>query len=149
MEIFGYLASILIGISLGLIGSGGKHFNRSYVGLSVYDGTRRCHYPLSFNCRFNHTAGSIAYYRKGLVNLKTAIIFGIPSIISVFITRAYIVPAIPNHVFNVGDYFVNKAFLMMLLFAILMILASYSMIKNENYSLEKAIATVKLYLKLL
>jgi uncharacterized membrane protein YfcA len=47
--------------------------------------------------------GSVSYFKKGLVNIKTALIFGIPSIIAVFMTRAYLVPAIPTEVFTIGD----------------------------------------------
>ncbi|MGL1204200.1 hypothetical protein ACSTK6_00005, partial [Vibrio parahaemolyticus] len=50
--------------------------------------------------------GSVSYFKNGLVNIKTAIIFGIPSIIAVFLTRAYIVPAIPKEVFSVSGFVV-------------------------------------------
>ncbi len=76
--------------------------------------------------------GSVSYFKKGLVNIKTAIVFGIPSIIAVFTTRALIVPAIPKEVFTIGDFVVTKSILMMLLFAVLMIAASYSMIKKDK-----------------
>src|SRR5690606_23980369 len=67
-----------------------------------------------------------------LVNIKTAVVFGIPSIISVFLTRAYIVPAIPQEIFSIGNFTVTKSILLMLLFAVLMIFASYSMIKKDK-----------------
>src|SRR5690606_17998523 len=76
--------------------------------------------------------GSFSYFKKGLVNIKTAIVFGIPSIIAVFLTRAYIVPAIPDEVFSLGSLMVSKSMLLLLLFAILMIFASYSMIKKPK-----------------
>ncbi|MEO7316199.1 MAG: hypothetical protein ABIW47_13505 [Ginsengibacter sp.] len=76
--------------------------------------------------------GSVTYFRKGLVNIKTVIVFGIPSIIAVFLTRAYIVPAIPDEIIIIGDFIVTKNILLMLLFAVLMIFASYSMIKKDK-----------------
>lgn len=76
--------------------------------------------------------GSFSYFKKGLVNIKTAIVFGIPSIAAVFLTRAFIVPAIPQEIFSIGNFTVTKSILLMLLFAVLMIFASYSMIKKDK-----------------
>ena len=132
MEIIGYISSILIGISLGLIGSGGSILT---VPVLVYmfgvDAVIATSYSL-FIVGFTSAIGSVGYFKKGLVNIKTAIVFGIPSIIAVFLTRAYIVPAIPKEVFSVGDFMVTKSILMLLLFAMLMVAASYSMIKKDR-----------------
>jgi uncharacterized protein len=132
MEIIGYIASILIGISLGLIGSGGSILT---VPVLVYlfsvDAVSATAYSL-FIVGFTAAIGSIAYFKKGLVNIKTAVVFGIPSIIAVFFTRAYIVLAIPKEVFSVRNFIVTKSILMLLLFAILMIAASFSMIKKNK-----------------
>ena len=132
MEILGYIASIAIGISLGLIGGGGSILT---VPVLVYlfqvDAVLATAYSL-FIVGLTSAVGTVGYFRKGLVNVKTAIVFGIPSIIAVFATRAWIVPAIPKEVFRVGDFMVTKSLLMMLLFAILMIAASYSMIKKDK-----------------
>lgn len=132
MEIIGYIASIAIGISLGLIGGGGSILT---VPVLVYlfqvDAVLATAYSL-FIVGLTSAVGTVGYFRKGLVNVKTAIVFGIPSIIAVFATRAWIVPAIPKEVFRIGDFVVTKSLLMMLLFAILMIAASYSMIKKDK-----------------
>jgi len=87
MEYIGYLTSILIGISLGLIGGGGSILT---VPVLVYifsmDATIATIYSL-FIVGITSAIGSISYFRKGLINIKTAFVFGIPSIIGVFITR--------------------------------------------------------------
>jgi uncharacterized membrane protein YfcA len=132
MEILGYIASILIGVSLGLIGSGGSILTVPVlVYLFAVDAVAATAYSL-FIVGFTAAVGSVGYFRKGLVNLKTALVFGAPSIIAVFFTRAYIVPAIPKTVFEVGDFVVTKSIFMMLLFAVLMVAASYSIIKNDK-----------------
>lgn len=132
MEIAGFIASIAIGISLGLIGGGGSILT---VPVLVYlfsiDAVLATAYSL-FIVGLTSAVGSVNYFRKGLVNIKTALVFGIPSIVAVFATRAYIVPAIPREVFHVGELIVTKSLLMMLLFALLMIAASYSMIKKDK-----------------
>ncbi len=130
MDIAGYFASILIGVALGLIGGGGSILT---VPVLVYlfsiDAVEATAYSL-FIVGATSIAGSVSYFRKGLVNIRTAVIFGLPSIVAVFLTRAYIVPAIPSHIFTLGTFSVTKSSLLMLLFAILMIAASYSMIRK-------------------
>ena len=132
MEYIGYFTSILIGISLGLIGGGGSILT---VPVLVYifsiDVTLATIYSL-FIVGITSAVGSINYFRKGLINIKTALVFGIPSIIAVFITRVYLVPAIPDPVFTIDTYHVTKHLMVMLLFAILMIAASYSMIRKAT-----------------
>lgn len=132
MEIAGYIASVFIGIALGLIGGGGSILT---VPVLVYlfsiDAVLATAYSL-FIVGATSVVGSVSYFMKGLVNVKTAVVFGIPSIAAVFLTRAYIVPSIPNDVFSLGDFMVTKPILLMLIFAVLMIFASYSMIKKDK-----------------
>lgn len=132
MAIAGYFASILIGISLGLIGGGGSILT---VPVLVYlfglDPVLATAYSL-FIVGATSLAGALPKYREGLVNLKTAVIFGIPSILAVYATRAWLVPLIPNPVFSIGTFVVTKAMLMMGLFAILMVFASISMIRSKK-----------------
>ena len=136
MEILGYIASIIIGISLGLIGGGGSILT---VPVLVYlfkvDALLATSYSL-FIVGATSTIGSFDYFKKGLVNVKTAVVFGIPAIISVFLTRALIVPAIPDVLFNLGDFEFTKSIFIMVIFAILMIAASYSMIKKSTVKVE-------------
>src|SRR5688572_30380112 len=132
MEIVGYIASLVIGISLGLIGGGGSILT---VPVLVYlfrvQPVLATAYSL-FIVGSTSFIGSFPKYKGGEINLKTAIIFGIPSIAAVFATRAFIVPSIPNELFSIGDLVVTKALLMMLVFAVLMVFASVSMIRNKN-----------------
>jgi uncharacterized membrane protein YfcA len=132
MEIAGYLASLVIGISLGLIGGGGSILT---VPVLVYlfgvNPVAATAYSL-FIVGATSLVGAYPKYKAGEVNLKTAIIFGIPSIAAVYATRAFIVPAIPQEVFSVGSFMVTKPLLMMMIFAILMVFASISMIREKK-----------------
>lgn len=132
MDIAGYIASIFIGIALGLIGGGGSILT---VPVLVYlfsiDAVLATAYSL-FVVGTTSAVGSFSYFKKGLVNIKTAVVFGIPSIAAVFLTRAFIIPAIPNEIFSIGNFTVTKSVLLMLLFAVLMIFTSYSMIKKDR-----------------
>lgn len=132
MIIAGYLASILIGISLGLIGGGGSILT---VPVLVYlfgvDAVMATTYSL-FIVGLTSMVGSFSYLRKGLVSLKTTLLFGIPSVAAVLLTRTYLVPAIPVEIFRLRDFTLTKSMLLMLLFAVLMVLASFSMIRTSR-----------------
>lgn len=131
MEFTGYLASILIGISLGLIGGGGSILTVPVlVYLFAIDTVLATTYSL-FVVGSTSLVGSFSYFKKGLIDLKTAIFFGLPSIIAVFFTRHYILPAIPEYITNIGGFELSKSILLMVFFAVLMVFASYSMIKKE------------------
>ncbi len=136
MEIIGYVASILIGISLGLIGGGGSILT---VPVLVYlfhvEPILATAYSL-FIVGSSSLVGAWPKYKQGFVNLKTAIIFGIPSIASVYATRKFLVPAIPSQLGTIAGIDITKSLLMMMLFAILMVAASFSMIRSNNTTIE-------------
>jgi uncharacterized protein len=131
MDFFGYAASLVIGISLGLIGGGGSILT---VPVLVYlfrvNPVMATAYSL-FIVGSTSLVGAFPKYKQGLVNIKTAFIFGVPSIAAVFATRKYFVPLIPENLFSIGNMLITKDLLTMLLFAVLMVVASVSMIRNK------------------
>ncbi len=137
MEILGYVASAIIGVSLGLIGGGGSILT---VPVLVYlmgvEPVVATAYSL-FIVGATALVGALPKWRNGVVNVKTALIFGIPSIAAVYATRAWLVPLIPQEVFTVSGFLVTKSILMMLLFAVLMVAASISMIRSKNGTAEE------------
>ena len=131
METLGFLSALLIGLTLGLTGSGGSILTVPIlvylIGLNPVLATS---YSL-FVVGLTSLVGGFKFYRQGLVNFRTALIFGIPSLITVFLTRHFLIPAMPAVIFQWGDLAVTKDLLLMVLFGILMILASYSMITKK------------------
>lgn len=126
LELFGYLGAVLMGISLGLIGGGGSILT---VPILVYlfgvNAELSTAYSL-FIVGLTSLFGSFSHMKMGNIHWRTAIVFGIPSIISVYLTRHFIVPAIPNPVFG-G---LSKDLAILIFFAIIMVAASYSMIRK-------------------
>jgi uncharacterized membrane protein YfcA len=104
MEIIGYTAAVLIGISLGLIGGGGSILTVPVLvylfGVDVFLATE---YSL-FIVGISSLAGSVSYFKKGLVNFKMAFVFGIPSVISIFLTRIYLLPLIPEEMLRMKHF---------------------------------------------
>jgi uncharacterized membrane protein YfcA len=132
MVIFGYLASLLIGISLGLIGGGGSILT---VPVLVYifgvTPVLATSYSL-FIVGSTSLIGAYGSYRKGDVSFYTAVLFGLSSIITVFVTRKFIIPAIPEQLFTLGHFTVTWSLVTMILFAILMLAAALSMIFSKT-----------------
>lgn len=130
--LIGFAAAILIGVSLGLIGGGGSILT---VPVLVYilgvDPVLATAYSL-FVVGSTSLVGAGTYMKKGLVNYKTAFVFAIPSFLSVFLTRKYLVPALPNTLFMIGDAEVTKNIGIMVFFALIMLAASYSMIRKNK-----------------
>jgi hypothetical protein len=132
MELIGYLVSILIGISLGLIGSGGSILT---VPLLVYffqvSPLLATTYSLAI-VGLSSIAGIISRIKQKLVDFKTIFIFGIPSIIGVFSSRKFILPAIPEQMYEGPHFMLTKGHFIMLFFATLMLVAALSMILGKN-----------------
>jgi uncharacterized protein len=132
METLAYLASILIGISLGLIGGGGSILTVPVLvymfGISPLISTS---YSL-FIVGSTSLIGAYINYRKGLVKIKTAMFFGLTSITTVYIIRRFLIPLIPYNLFQIGGFRVTEPILTMVLFAVLMIAASIGMISGKE-----------------
>jgi len=132
MAVFGYAAALGIGLSLGLIGGGGSILT---VPILVYlfhiDPVKATAYSL-FVVGLTSLAGAYSHARKGNIQYKTALIFGIPSLIAVFTMRKWVMAAIPVHIISFGTRTINKSFLLMMVFALLMVFASISMIRNKQ-----------------
>jgi uncharacterized protein len=145
MIILSYLAACLIGVSLGLIGGGGSILT---VPVLVYLFNVQPVLATSYSLFIVGTTALVGAYpkhRQGLVSKKAVLIFGIPSIIAVFATRSFLVPLIPDHVATIGSLVITKNILLMLLFAILMVAASLSMILNYKVVNENNESEVRRY----
>lgn len=137
MEIAGYVAAMFIGISLGLIGGGGSILT---VPVLVYlfsiSPTIAISYSL-FIVGFTSLVGAYINYRRGLVSFKTVLLFGSSSITTVFMARKFIIPSLPDVFFRLGSFEVTHSLFVMVVFAILMLAASVSMIRNRKIVAEK------------
>jgi uncharacterized protein len=136
MDWIGYIAAIGIGIVLGMIGGGGSILSIPIlVYLFNFDVVIASAYSL-FIVGITSLVGAIPKYREQLIHHRTGLLFGIPSIISIFTTRKWIVPSLPE-VIHFGPVEITKRLLILGLFAILMILASISMIRKNEMSIHE------------
>ncbi len=132
IEIIGYILSIGIGISLGLIGSGGSILG---VPILVY------FFAVSPQIATTHSlfivgitsaVASYKHHRLGNLRIKPALYFGLPSLVVLLLTRKYILPAIPDTILKTTGFLLDKQTFILLFFAALMIFASLSMIKRQK-----------------
>lgn len=116
--------AIAMGLTLGLIGAGGSILT---VPILVYLIGVKPVVATGYSLLVVGSAaltGAIRYWHHKLVNIRAALMFAAPAMLTVFATRIYIVPNIPDPVFGIA----KDAFIM-LLFAVLMIVVAAFMLR--------------------
>lgn len=137
MEILGYVASVFVGLVLGLLGGGGSILS---IPILVYlfqiEPVRASAYSL-FIVGITSLVGVVPKYREKLVDLRTALLFGFPSILAIFLTRKWVVPLIPDVIATIGDFVITRRMLLLGLFAVLMLFAALPMIRKAKDHTER------------
>lgn len=128
-QIIGYILAVFVGITLGMLGSGGSILS---VPILVYvmgiEPALATAYSL-FVIGATSLVGGVHKAKQKLVDFNKVFLFGIPAIITVFITRKILVPKIPIIIFSTENFILSKSVLIMIVFAFVMIFASIRMIK--------------------
>lgn len=149
MEVLGYFSAVCIGLILGLLGGGGSILS---IPILVYlfqmDAVLASAYSL-FIVGITSFVGAIPKYRDHLVNIRTGVIFGIPSIIAIFSTRKWVIPAIPDILYQGDTFILTKRILLLGIFALLMIFASFSMIRGRRERVAKDRKGIRFFLVIL
>lgn len=132
LNIYGLIGALVIGVVLGLTGGGGSILT---VPILVYllsiNPVTATAYSL-FVVGTTALFGTIRNVQKGMIEYRIAIVFAIPAFIAVYLTRKLIIPAIPDTIFTLNEFVFTKDLSIMILFAIIMLLASISMIKERK-----------------
>lgn len=132
MEIIGYILSIFIGITLGLIGAGGSIL---MVPVLVYlfhiHPTLATSYSL-FIIGLTSLMGIVLKTKDKCIDFLAVLYFGLPSVIIILIVRKIILQHIPEVLFSVNDITIKKSTVTMIIFALLMLGSAWSMIKDKH-----------------
>lgn len=130
LVISGYFLALLVGISLGLVGSGGSILT---VPILVYvlglDAITATGYSL-FIVGVTALVGGMRNALQNNVNFGIVFLFGIPSLVMAYLVRAFLIPAIPGTIFKTETFILSKALFLMVLFAAIMMLAAIKMIRS-------------------
>jgi len=132
IEFIEYFCALLIGIVLGLTGGGGSILTVPVlVYILNFNPIIASSYSL-FIVGMTSTFGTLINFKKGNVVLKTGLLLAIPSLISVYITRKYIVHTIPEILIQNSYFTIPKDLFLMVLFAVVMFFAALSMLKTPT-----------------
>ncbi|HPQ07705.1 MAG TPA: sulfite exporter TauE/SafE family protein [Bacteroidia bacterium] len=132
MEVIGYILAVFIGIVLGLFGSGGAII--SFPVLVYFMG-------ISPELAGNYTllivgisalVGTIKQLKEKTLDIKVAISFSIPLLLSFFITKKIILPAIPSKILETNALTFTKDNLIMSLFVITLSVIIYKMLNKDS-----------------
>ena len=126
--------AILIGLILGFIGGGGSILAVPvlvYVlGVRPVEATAYSLFIVGVSSLF----GAQKHYKLGNIDYRIGVLFAIPSFIGVFTSRRWVLPNIPNELFTLGEFAITKDFFLMVFFALIMLLASVSMLRERSVS---------------
>lgn len=143
ISIVGFLASIIMGLILGTLGGGGSILT---VPILVYlfkqSPIQATTYSL-FIVGSTALIGGFGYLKKKEVDLKTGILFALPSFVGVTFSRGYLVPNLPDPVLYLGPVQISKPLFMMAAFSLLMVLASLSMIRVKKEAAPPSLSPLK------
>lgn len=123
MHLLGYCLALGMGMTLGLIGAGGSILT---VPILVYLFGLKPVVAMGYSLLIVASAafvGALRYFRAGLVCVKTALLFALPAMVAVLLTRRYLVPNLPDTAF-----FMPRDDYLMVFFALLMIVAAFLML---------------------
>ncbi|PIY08733.1 MAG: permease [Flexibacter sp. CG_4_10_14_3_um_filter_32_15] len=153
-EILGFFIAIVVGFVMGLLGGGGSILA---VPIFVYilniEAVIATGYSL-FVVGAAALVGAYRYFQQNLVNLKIALVFGAPSLVMVYLTRAYIVPALPDPFLSFDVFILTKNAAIVVFFAIVMLISSTIMIRKgakqqEQSHIPKAVSNKPLNIPVL
>jgi uncharacterized membrane protein YfcA len=132
MEILGYITSLLIGISLGIIGGGGSVLT---VPILVYffhiEPVLATVYSL-FIVGTTSAVAALQKFRKSEIDFRVAFIFGFPSLLTVFLIRKCVISQLPDIIYQNSEITVYKGPLTLILFSLLLISAAIGMLRPQQ-----------------
>lgn len=130
MEIIGYISAIIIGVVLGLIGGGGSILSVPiFVYIFDFDAFTATTLSL-FVVGITSGVGTIKFANQGQIDFKTALMFGIPSLLGVLFSRRLVLPNLPDYIINRWGITLTKDMFLLLLFSILMLISAFKMIRK-------------------
>ncbi|KGO82308.1 hypothetical protein IP98_00262 [Flavobacterium cauense R2A-7] len=132
MEIIGYIGALCIGLILGITGGGGSIMTVPILvyilGFNPITATAYSLFIVGTTSAF----GATQNFFKGMVDVKKGFLFAVPSFIAVYLTRRYLVPALPDVIATIDNFKITKEFFLMVLFAVIMLFAALSMLKKKK-----------------
>lgn len=132
MEILGYIGALIVGLTLGMLGAGGSILTVPVLYYLFHvDAELSTAYSL-FIVGLTALIGAIPNMLKKTISYRTVVVFSIPSLIAVYLTRAFVMPAIPHILFNFQNFTLTKEIAILVFFALIMVVAAIGMIRQRK-----------------
>lgn len=150
-SLIGYLGALIIGLTMGLLGGGGSILAVPiFVYLFGFNEILATAYSL-FVVGVSSIAGTYSYFERNLIDFRTVGLFGIPATLSVFFNRYFLLPRIPEVLIDGDSFLLTKGMAVMILFSILMLSSSISMLlkkkgSNPNFTQDSSTPIFKIVL---
>jgi len=131
LESIGFFGAFLTGIVIGLFGGGGSILAVPiFVYLFKLNPVIATSYSM-FVVGSSAAIGTLINIKKKLIEYKTAVVFTLPALVSVFLTRRFLIPNIPDTLLSFESFDITKEMGLMLFFSSIIILSSILMIRNS------------------
>lgn len=138
MVLLGVLAFFIMGLTLGLIGGGGSILTVPILVYIFKQDPMLATASSLFIVGTTAAVGGLQYFLKKEVDLKTVLLFSIPSFIGVYVIRKVILPLIPETIYLTSSMNITKSFIVMISFAVIMLIASFKMIRPNTLALKNS-----------
>lgn len=130
LAILGWIASLFVGLLLGLLGGGGSILTVPVLvylfGLSATMGTGASLLVVGTSA----LVAAIAAFRQKDFDLRAGALFALGSVPVLFLVRKILIPALPTQIAQLGSINLTRDKLLMLLFAVLMLIVGARMLKK-------------------
>ena len=132
MVVAGYSLAVLMGLTLGVIGGGGSILT---VPILVYllgvTPVKATAYSLLV-VGLTALVGAWRYHLQKLIRVKVGLYFAVPSVVGVWLARAWLLPWMPETLINTAALTLTKDAFVMLLFAGMMVLVAVFMLRPQK-----------------
>lgn len=131
-EILGYFLILIVGITLGMMGSGGSILTVPTLvytlGIAPSDATTYSLFLIGMTSIF----ASYTKFKNKEIDFGLVLRFGLPSMVSIFLTRSFILPLIPEFIEIPFLGEISTDTLLMMLFSVVMVAAGWNMMRKKS-----------------
>ena len=128
MVFVAYFMALIVGITLGILGSGGSILTVPIlvyvIGINPVSATA---YSL-FVVGVSALVGAQRFFKNGEINYKISLYFAIPSLFGVFVSRKWILPNLSESLYFFHFFSIQKDTFILVFFALVMLIAAFSML---------------------
>lgn len=132
MDPLGGFLAIIIGIIFGLIGTGGSILT---IPLLYYFFKIPPLLATSYSLiliGLTSFLGSLLHHKNKNINYKLGLYFSAVSVVSVFLTRSYLLPIVPENIFNYKSIIITKEYGVLILLSTIMMISGYLIVSDRT-----------------